>query len=200
MNILYITNANNNPESIFSFIKSDTPELKELKIVDHEIDLSDVREFNPDLIIKDRYPFSVPEEIYSNFEVLCFNCAYLPYNKGAHSNIWSFIDETPKGGSIFFVRSSNFEYDLVKRFIVDIPDDATLSSSFDLIYEKIEAEFRKAWQDLLGKAVALEVVNRDEGSQHSPEECSGFIKWLPDGYNTMVKNIPALWDQYNQVG
>ena len=43
------------------------------------------------------------------------NChgAYLPHNRGAHPNVWSFIDNTPKGGTIQYI-NENVRHPLIQ--------------------------------------------------------------------------------------
>jgi len=57
-----------------------------------------------ELVIKDKYHFHLEEKIFElGIDNVTLSPAYMPYNKGDNSNLWSFIDDTPKGGSIYYM-------------------------------------------------------------------------------------------------
>ena len=54
-----------------------------------------------DFLITSGYPFLVKKKILKIVKIkINLHISYLPYNRGAHPNFWSFIDNTPKGVSI----------------------------------------------------------------------------------------------------
>lgn len=60
----------------------------------------DIKEY--DLVISYGYKHILTKEIIKKFNcpILNLHISYLPYNKGAHPNFWSFYDSTPSGVSI----------------------------------------------------------------------------------------------------
>lgn len=69
----------------------------------HEpITLKTIKEYNPELIISYNYKYIISEDVINQPGVLIINMhiSFLPWNRGSSPNIWSFIDDTPKGVTI----------------------------------------------------------------------------------------------------
>ena len=76
------------PERIFDGSRLDDP------AVQHEI-----AELQPDLGLSVLFGYILREPLLACFERGCVNLhpSYLPWNRGAHPNVWSIIDGTPAG-------------------------------------------------------------------------------------------------------
>ena len=70
-----------------------------------QINIFDVK--NYDLIISFGYKKILNKKILGKLSRSPVNLhiSYLPYNRGAHPNFWSFVDNTPKGVSIHEIDS-----------------------------------------------------------------------------------------------
>jgi len=80
----------------------------------------------------------------SKAPIINLHISYLPWNRGAHPNFWSFFDSTPSGvsihlidegidtGPILFQRNVNFEKDVV-----------TFSQAYKQLIQEIESLFRE---------------------------------------------------------
>lgn len=76
---------------------------KENNVIEHrqkKLTLKIVKKY--DLIISFGYKKIINKNILSSLKRPAINLhiSYLPYNKGAHPNFWSFVEKTPKGVSI----------------------------------------------------------------------------------------------------
>ena len=58
-----------------------------------------------DLIICFGYKFILDKELINNIQcpILNLHISYLPYNRGAHPNFWSFFENTPSGITIHLI-------------------------------------------------------------------------------------------------
>ena len=77
--------------------------------------------------------------------ILNIHISYLPYNRGAHPNFWSWYDETPVGVTIHRIDSGLDTGPVVFQRLVDIDDS--------------EATFRESHQTLIAEAESLLLDN-----------------------------------------
>ncbi|MCD8568399.1 MAG: formyl transferase, partial [Geovibrio sp.] len=73
-----------------------------MEVLSERIDLPLIEEIKPDLIISYSYRYIIGEDVISamNGGIINLHISYLPWNKGADPNIWSFLENTPKGVTI----------------------------------------------------------------------------------------------------
>lgn len=71
--------------------------------------------------------------------------SFLPWNRGADPNFWSWRDNTPKGVSIHFIDEGLDTGDILVQRIVHMDHDETLSSSYLKLKEDIEQLFKESW-------------------------------------------------------
>ena len=199
MKLLYLTNANNQDSPIPGIVTNQAHGEVELEMSTDKVTTEQIKAIGPDLIIKDKYHFPVEDAVFDlGIDLLNFIPAYLPHNKGKNSNLWSFIDETIKGGSIYLMRDNKQTMDLVKRFEVAFDADDTLKSSFEKIYQEIYRQFEREWPSIKSGKFSFERLVTSDGSFHTPEQTDPFMASLVKGYDTKVSDIKALWDEFNR--
>jgi methionyl-tRNA formyltransferase len=66
------------------------------------IRMEDILRFKPQLVISYNYVHIVPADIIEMLgrRIINMHISFLPYNRGCSPNLWSFIDDTPKGVTI----------------------------------------------------------------------------------------------------
>lgn len=198
MKILYLTNPGNKASPIPKIVSNkDSGEVEIVESVER-VSAAFIRDISPDLIIKDKYHFPVEDEVFTlGIDLLNFIPAFLPHNKGKNSNLWSFIDDTPKGGSIYLMRDNHQTMDLVKRFKVELKDDDTLKTSFDKIYSEIYRHFEIEWTKIKAGKITFLRLETGDGSYHTPEQTDPFMASLEQGYDTKVGDVRTLWESFN---
>ena len=190
MKILHLTNENNTQAQYIESIVSNDQDSYHKKF--GKFDLSEISSY--DFIIKDRYHHDIDDDVFAlNIPILAFIPAYLPFNKGLNSILWSILDGTPMGGSIFFLRNNNYSSDVVKRFEVNVSANASLATQFNLIFDLIYQEFGTIWAKIRNEQVDLVHYEKNDGSYHDGEVSSKFISGLPAGYTTKLSQILELW-------
>ena len=103
-----------------------------------------------DLIISFTYRFHIHKSIVTavNGNAVNLHISYLPWNKGADPNIWSWIDDTPKGVSIHFISDEIDGGDIISQRIVPLyTEEETLSSSYDKLMDNIVLLFQEVFLD-----------------------------------------------------
>jgi len=98
----------------------------------------------------------------------CFNLhpAYLPYNRGAYSNVWSIVDKTPAGVTLHSIDVGLDTGAIVARLRVEKqPWDTGLT-----LYRRLEDAgiklFKESWIDLRENRLKLEPQILDQGTTH----------------------------------
>ena len=67
-----------------------------------KLNTDDISDFNYDFLISFGYRLIISKEILDYFKEKAINLhvSYLPWNKGADPNLWSILENTPKGVTI----------------------------------------------------------------------------------------------------
>ena len=74
-----------------------------------KINIKSVRKIKPEFIISYNYHYIIPKEIidFVKGKAINLHISYLPWNKGTYPNIWSFIEDTPKGVTILYLHDGS---------------------------------------------------------------------------------------------
>ncbi len=76
--------------------------LQKVRMTDDKVTKEEVNAYAPEWIISYNYKYLIPKTIIDavNGNVINLHISLLPYNRGAYPNVWSFLEETPKGVTI----------------------------------------------------------------------------------------------------
>lgn len=82
--------------------------------------------------------------------ILNLHMSYLPYNRGAHPNFWSWIDGTPAGVTIHEIDSGLDTGPIVAQALAHIEHlGITFRQSYELLFAKLEALFLDNYERIL---------------------------------------------------
>ena len=90
-------------------------------------------------VISYGYKYILKQNIIEGFGCPIFNLhiSYLPYNRGAHPNFWSFYDNTPSGVTIHLIDGGIDTGPIVKQKYVNFEEtDNTFEKTYKLLIEK----------------------------------------------------------------
>lgn len=124
--------------------------------------------------------------------VINLHISYLPWNRGADPNLWSFLEETPKGVTIHYVDQGIDTGDIIvqKRICFPSPSE-TLASTYEKLNEEIVELFRRHWPDIAtGKCPRKK--QPPGGSCHRSEDKQKYMHLLTDGWGTPVAKIRGM--------
>lgn len=115
-----------------------------------KINLSEINEFNPDMIISYGYKHIIKKDVIDEYrdKIINLHISYLPWNKGMYPNVWSAIDQTPVGVTIHLIDEGIDTGDIIYQEHVQIDDEDTLLSSYDKLRKSIENLFMKNWKEI----------------------------------------------------
>ena len=136
--------------------------------------------FKPDLVIS-----------YGNFRTINFHISYLPWNRGADPNFWSFYEDTPKGVTIHEVDEG---YDtgniIIQKELFFDDDKKTLAETYEILKQEIENLFIQNWESIKSNNYVSIPQNLDEGSKHYKKDLDCIRgETLPFGWKTSIENL-----------
>jgi methionyl-tRNA formyltransferase len=116
-----------------------------------KITVNEVKQISPEIIVSYNYKYIIPKQILEcvNGNAINLHISYLPYNRGCYPNVWSFIEDTPKGVTIHYIDEGIDTGDIIIRKEVFIDEDKeTLKSSYEILHREIQALFKENWNKI----------------------------------------------------
>lgn len=101
-----------------------------------------------DWIVSYNYRYRVPASVLEQYGKRAINChvAFLPYNRGAHPNVWAWYDGTPHGVTIHQMEATFDTGPILGQRRVLMEEHAeTLKSSYDRLHAEMFALFVEYW-------------------------------------------------------
>ena len=143
---------NNSKTTLINFLKKKKILVKHLS---RQITLQDLKDI--DLVISFGYRKILNKSLLKKLARPAINLhiSYLPYNRGAHPNFWSFIDNTPKGISIHEIDSGIDTGKIIFRQKIKInpykKNFSTFKKTHAYLINQVEKLFIKKFNKILTK-------------------------------------------------
>lgn len=165
MKILFLSN-NEITYPLVEWLKNDKNE--EVICSTNRITPEYLKEILPDMIISYNYRYIIKEDVLEYYDkwIINLHTSYLPWNKGADPNLWSFLDDTPKGITIHLIDKGVDTGDILlqKRVCFD-EEKETLLSSYKELHVEIQNLFKINWENIKTKHLVPKRQS-EEGSMH----------------------------------
>jgi len=168
---------------LIEFLESNGDEVvNSFELVTEEL-LEDI-----DFIISYAYRRKIEKEILDRFKGRAINLhiSYLPYNRGADPNLWSFLEDTPKGVTIHYLDGSIDTGDIIaqEKITYDIETD-TLRTTYRRLSETIEALFYRLWPDI--RVGVIDSI--PQLTYHRVANKERYAHLFPRGWDTPIKDV-----------
>jgi methionyl-tRNA formyltransferase len=114
--------------------------------------------------------------------IVNLHIAYLPFNRGAHPNFWSFFDGTPSGVTIHLIEDEGIDTGriLFQRYVNFAPDETTFAKTYRRLIQEIEALFIAHFEAILSGDYTPKTP-RHAGTFHRASELpKDFAGWDQD--------------------
>ena len=148
MKILFLTN-NEISYGLHDWLKKDGNDMILFK---EKITAEVIESVQPDLIISYNYKYIIKEDVIEKMpenRIINLHISYLPWNRGAYPNIWSFLDNTPKGVSIHIIDKGLDTGKILLQKKVDIDENIhSLKTSYELLHFEIQKLFMENWEKI----------------------------------------------------
>ena len=148
MKIIFLTN-NNISYDLYLWLKEIKHE--EVVLIEKKINLNDIKAIKPDFIISYNYKFIITEDIIKHMgnRVINLHISFLPWNRGADPNVWSFLENTKKGITIHLVDPGLDTGDILLRKEVLFDESIeTFSSTYIKLHNEIKILFKENWDKI----------------------------------------------------
>jgi methionyl-tRNA formyltransferase len=128
-------------------------------------------------------------------EAVCGNAvnlhiSMLPWNRGADPNLWSWLENTPRGVSLHWMAARVDEGPLIAQRSVDLDVDGTLRSSYDVLEQAICELFEDTWPSIASRAAAT-IPQPSGGSHHRSADKEPHLHALHSGWDTPCADVLA---------
>lgn len=120
--------------------------------------------------------------------ILNVHVSLLPWNKGADPNIWSWIENSPKGVSIHWITESFDSGDIALQKSVDLNPEDDLISTYEALNTEAVLLFHRLWN-----TIGISDIQRKKqigvGSTHRKSDLLIHKKALTSGLQTKCKDL-----------
>ena len=151
----------------------------------------------PSLVVSYNYTHIVSEKILSFMEgnIINLHISYLPWNRGAYPNLWSFLEDTPKGVTIHRMAKGLDTGDILyQREMFFDETRETLASTYRKLNEEIMRLFQEHWTEIREGTYPI-TPQQGKGSYHALKDMRELLRERKiDGldWNMNVKDFKEL--------
>lgn len=149
-----------------------------------------VESLRPDFIVSYGYRHLVPAEVIDAVEgkIVNLHISYLPWNRGADPNLWSWLTNTPKGVTVHWLTEGLDAGDVIAQRQVHFGVGHTLRTSYRLLHENMIQLFGEMWGSLRdGPRIGTE--QGEGGSYHRLIDKDRHITATPRGWDTPCADV-----------
>ena len=188
MNILFLGNDIN---PLIDWLKEQKENVLQ---TDDKISVDYIKVNSIDFIVSYGYRHIIKKDVIDTLTNKCINLhvSYLPFNRGADPNLWSFIEGTPKGVTIHYLDEGVDTGNIIvqKEVHFDIEKE-TLKSSYSVLQDEIQKLFKENWYTIKeGKCKSI--VQPNEGTKHYVKDKNRIQDKLVKGWDTRVSSLVNL--------
>jgi methionyl-tRNA formyltransferase len=144
-------------------------------------------------IISYGYRYIIPEEVVRKFKknIINLHISYLPWNRGSDPNLWSFLEDTPKGVTIHYIDKGLDTGEIIAQKEIFFTDPReTLRTTYNKLCIEIENLFIQKWH--LIKNGEIESFHQNgNGSYHKSIDKEKYLYLLENGWDTAVNKLVA---------
>lgn len=154
------------------------------------LSLSEIAELQPDWLLSFGYRHIVPREVLSQLQGRAINLhiSMLPWNRGADPNLWSWLEDTPKGVTIHWMTEGLDRGDIIQQREVDLDDSLTLRESYEVLIDEVVVLFGAVATHFVSGDVPRK-RQPDGGSYHRSADKDEHFSRLPHGWDTPCRIV-----------
>ena len=159
------------------------------------LDVDFLEEQGIDFAVSYRYRHILKKEVIEHLQgrIINLHISFLPWNRGADPNIWSFLEDTPKGISIHFIDEGLDTGDIIVQKTVKFDARGeTLATTYKKLNKEILWLFAEQWPLIMsGKSERQAQVL--EGSYHRLRDKDRYLYLLAEkGWDTPVEKLVGI--------
>lgn len=158
------------------------------------IDVSFLQKNKIDFIISYgyRHIMSAPVIGHLRDHIINLHISYLPWNRGADPNLWSFLENTPKGVTIHVVDEGIDTGDIIAQKEMSFHDEwETLYTTYQKLQDAMISLFAETWPRIRSGAYPRH-KQPEGGSFHKLADKRQFEHLLQQGWKTPVIKLKGV--------
>jgi methionyl-tRNA formyltransferase len=134
-----------------------------------------------DFILSFGFRKIISENIIKKLKKPIFNIhlSYLPFNRGAHPNFWSFIENTPAGVSIHKIDKGIDTGNVIFRkkiyFNTSLNKFSTFKKTYNFLFLEAEKLFKKNFNKIYNKKYK-KILSNHKGTFHYKKDLPKWVK------------------------
>lgn len=135
-----------------------------------------------DLVVSYGYKHIISEDILEKLicPIINLHISYLPFNRGAHPNFWSFFDRTPTGLSIHLVDKGIDTGPTIFQKKVEFETEKTFEQTYFKLRREMESLFQENLDNILNHNW-VPIKHKAKGTYHRKNELpKTFAGWDSD--------------------
>lgn len=159
---------------------------------EEKITLKQIDEIEPNFIVSFGYRHIIKGPIIEKYDgkLINLHISYLPWNRGASPNVWSFIEKTPKGVSIHMMDKGIDTGDIIFRSKIFLNEKYTLRRTHEILEEEIQNLFIKNWDKIKNGQFKRIKQDLNKGSYHTKKQTKKYLDKLGiESWETKVKEL-----------
>lgn len=172
-------------EKISDLIREDGHQVVEKE---SPIDVQFLKEKQIDFAVSYGYRHIIKSDVLNHMkdQIINLHISYLPWNRGADPNLWSFLEDTPKGVTIHYVDEGIDTGDIISQKLVEFDASReTLRTTYGKLSEEIIMLFQETWSLIVnGQVMAKKQTGK--GTFHKLSDKDRFKYLLSNGWDTPV--------------
>lgn len=142
-----------------------------------------------DCLVSYGYQYILPKQVLDFFPLaINLHISMLPWNRGADPNLWSWIEDTPKGVTIHHIDEGVDTGDIIAQWAVQFGPDETLATSYQLLKQAIDQLFVDTWPSIRN-GTAPRIKQPEGGSFHRKSDRAKVEHLLTKGWDTPVAEL-----------
>lgn len=172
---------------LIDFIKSLNDEVF---ITEDPIDDESEFVYKADFLISYGYRHIIKKTVLEMFprKAINLHISFLPWNRGADPNLWSFLEDTPKGVTIHFIDEGIDTGNILVQKEISFNNDETLRTSYQKLSREIENLFLDNWLKIRNQEIVA-IPQTGTGSFHKTRDRNKYEMLLINGWDTKVSSI-----------
>lgn len=154
--------------------------------LEDELELQEIINFAPDLIVSFGYRYLVREPVLKAFRnrIINLHISMLPWNRGADPNFWSWLEDTPKGVTIHLIDSGLDTGAILFQRGVDFDPSETLATSYSKLHQVVVQLFEYNLEKIVNFDFVPRAQDKTRGTLHRSADKDSVFKSLSQGWDT----------------
>lgn len=154
-----------------------------------------------DWVVGYRYPQIVTSEVINLLtgRLLNLHISYLPWNKGADPNLWSLVDDTPKGISIHQIDEGIETGGIYCQKQLYFHQDETLALTYKRLNNEITELFFNSIRDIVSNNLRA-TPQKGKGSYHRKKDKEKLpAELFKKGWDISIKEVKEIMNSHTII-